>query len=149
MGLICPVSWTTSTQGWSFSMKWRAIDWKPLALFVRTERDSQKNKRWASELRWANMNSKVAQKDDLAFCLWQDTKAVIVLTNYDDLTEKGSVKRGKQECNQSGGSTASLPFRPPKTHEWCGCAGSDGWYQYQHRSKKWWRMLFFLLAVGC
>ena len=91
----------------------------------------------------------MAQKDDLTVCVWQDSQAVMVLSNYHDPTERGSVKRGKQECNQSGGSTASLPFRPPKTHEWCGCAGSDGWYQYQHRSKKWWRRLFFffLLAI--
>ena len=41
------------------------------------------------------------QKDNLSFCVWQDTKAVMVLSNYHDPTEKGSVKWRKQECNQT------------------------------------------------
>ena len=32
------------------------------------------------------------QKDNLSFCVWQDTKAVMVLSDYHDPTEKGSVK---------------------------------------------------------
>ena len=40
-------------------------------------------------------------EDDLTSCVWQDTKAVMVLSNYHDPTEKGSVKRRKQEYNQT------------------------------------------------
>ena len=43
---------------------------------------------------------KVARKAFLIFCVGQDTKAVMGLSNYYDPTEKGSVKRRKQECNQ-------------------------------------------------
>lgn len=44
---------------------------------------------------------KVVQKDDLTFCVWQDSRAVMVLSNYPDPTKKGSVKRKKQEHNQT------------------------------------------------
>ena len=36
---------------------------------------------------------KVAQQDDLTFCIWQDTKAVMVLSNFHDPTAFGSVRR--------------------------------------------------------
>ncbi|KAJ8389957.1 hypothetical protein AAFF_G00112420 [Aldrovandia affinis] len=39
---------------------------------------------------------RVAQKNDLTFCVWQDTKVVMVLSNYHDPTEKGSVRRRRQ-----------------------------------------------------
>ncbi|KAG1927364.1 piggyBac transposable element-derived protein 4-like [Pimephales promelas] len=35
----------------------------------------------------------VAQRDELTFCVWQDTKAVMVLSNYHDPTAHGIVRR--------------------------------------------------------
>ena len=46
---------------------------------------------------------KVAQQDDLTFCIWQDTKAVMVLSNFHDPTAFGSVRR------KADGQRASLP----------------------------------------
>ena len=36
---------------------------------------------------------KVAQKDELTFCVWQDTKAVCVLSNFHDPQAVGVVNR--------------------------------------------------------
>ena len=60
---------------------------------------------------------KVAQKDGLTFCVWQDTKAVMVLSDYHDPTEKGSVKRRKQERNQTEVVVAACLSDYQKTHE--------------------------------
>jgi hypothetical protein len=38
---------------------------------------------------------RVAQMDDLTFCIWQDTKTVMVLSNHHDPTETGTVNRRK------------------------------------------------------
>ena len=90
------------------------------------------------------------QKDNLSFCVWQDTKAVMVLSDYHDPTEKGSVKRRKQECNQI---EVVVPTHLSDNQKHM--KGVDvleqmvGYYQFKHHSKKWWTRLFFLLAVGC
>lgn len=44
---------------------------------------------------------RVAQKDDLTFCIWQDTKAVMVLSNFHDPTLSGTVQRRKGTTSQS------------------------------------------------
>lgn len=42
---------------------------------------------------------RVAQKDDLTFCIWQDTKTVMVLSNHHDPTQTGTVNRRKDGAN--------------------------------------------------
>ena len=60
-----------------------------------TERDSQKHKMLSKQASLGKHEFKVAQKDGLTFCVWQDTKAVMVLSNYHDPTERRSVKRSR------------------------------------------------------
>ena len=93
---------------------------------------------------------KVALKDNLIFCVRQDIKAAMVLSNYHDPTEKGSVKRRKQEYKQTKVVVPACLSDYQKHMK-----GVDvleqmvGYYQFKHHSKKWWTRLFFLLAVGC
>ncbi len=94
---------------------------------------------------------RVAQKDDLTFCVWQDTKAVMVLSNYHDPTERGSVRRRVEPSYQTDVSVPSCLADYQKHMK-----GIDlldqmaGYYQFQHRSKKWWRRIFFFcLSVAC
>ncbi|KAL7406584.1 hypothetical protein ABVT39_022659 [Epinephelus coioides] len=110
-----------------------------------------KNKMLTKQTSLGKHEFKVAQKDDLTFCVWQDTKAVMVLSNYHDPTEKGSVKRRKQELNQTEVVVPACLSDYQKPMK-----GADlldqmvGYYQFQHCSKKWWRRLFFFfLAVRC
>ena len=94
---------------------------------------------------------KVAQQDDLTFCLWQDTKAVMVLSNFHDLRAFGSVRR---KANGQRQVEVCVPacLADYQQH----MKGVDlldqmvGYYQIQHRSTKWWRRLFFyFLTVAC
>lgn len=94
---------------------------------------------------------RVAQKDDLTFCLWQDTKTVLVLSNYHDPTERGSVRRRVEPSCQSEVLVPSCLADYQKHMK-----GVDlldqmaGYYQLEHRSKNWWRrIIFFCLSVAC
>lgn len=42
---------------------------------------------------------RVAQRDELSFCIWQDTKTVMVLSNHHDPTDTGTVNRRKDGAN--------------------------------------------------
>ncbi|KAK0153615.1 PiggyBac transposable element-derived protein 4 [Merluccius polli] len=93
----------------------------------------------------------VAQKDDLTFCAWQDTKVVMVLSNYHNPSATGTVTRKKGGHAQTN-VTVPACLADYQKH----MKGVDlldqmvGYYQFQHRSKKWWRRLFFFfLSVGC
>lgn len=93
----------------------------------------------------------VAQKDDLAFCAWQDTKVVMVLSNHHDPSATGTVRR-KQGSEFQTDVTVPACLADYQKH----MKGVDlldqmtGYYQFQHRSKKWWRRLFFFfLSVSC
>lgn len=94
---------------------------------------------------------RVAQQDDLTFCVWQDTKTVMVLSNYHDPTARGTVRR---KANGQRQTEVEVPacLADYQQH----MKGVDlldqmvGYYQFQHRSLKWWRRLFFyLVAVAC
>ena len=94
---------------------------------------------------------KVAQQDDLTFCIWQDTKAVMVLSNFHDPTSFGSVRR-KANGQRQAEVHVSACLADYQQH----MKGVDlldqmvGYYQIQRRSKKWWRRLFFyFLMVAC
>ena len=45
--------------------------------------------------------SRVAQHNDLTFCIWQDTKTVMVLSNYHNPTATGTVNRRKNMVRQT------------------------------------------------
>lgn len=93
----------------------------------------------------------VAQKDDLTFCAWQDTKVVMVLSNFHDPTATGKVLRRKGGDRQRE-VTVPACLADYQKH----MKGVDlldqmvGYYLFNHRSKKWWRRLFFFfLTVSC
>ena len=87
---------------------------------------------------------KVAQQYDLTRCIWQDTKAVMVLSNFHDPTAFGSVRR---KANGQCQVEVCVPtcLADYQQH----MKGVDlldqmvVYYQSQHRSTKWWRRLFF------
>jgi hypothetical protein len=89
---------------------------------------------------------KVAQKDELTFCVWQDTKAVCVLSNFHDPESQGTV-------NRRSGMNIQRPVVVPKMlrdyqKNMKGvdlCDQMVGYYLLNHRSKKWWRRIFFYL----
>ncbi|XP_063757603.1 piggyBac transposable element-derived protein 4-like [Eleginops maclovinus] len=93
----------------------------------------------------------VRQKDDLTFCAWQDTKAVLVLSNHHAPTATGTVKR------RQGGDVQTEVTVPACLSDYQrNMKGVDlldqmvGYYTIKHRSKKWWRRLFFyFLSVSC
>ncbi|XP_030195004.1 piggyBac transposable element-derived protein 4-like [Gadus morhua] len=94
---------------------------------------------------------RVAQMDDLTFCIWQDTKTVMVLSNHHDPTETGTVNRRKDGANRVPVVVPACLADYQKYMK-----GVDlldqmvGYYGFQHRSKKWWRrVFFFLLSVSC
>ena len=91
----------------------------------------------------------VSQKDELTFCAWQDTKTVLVLSNFHAPTATGTVKR------RHGGTIQTEVTVPACLADYQRhMKGIDlldqmvGYYQIQHRSKKWWRRLFFLFPDG-
>ena len=93
----------------------------------------------------------VYQKDDLTFCAWQDTKVVLVLSNYHEPMAEGSVRRRRGEDIQREVRVPACVSDYQKHMK-----GVDlldqmvSYYQFQHRSKKWWRRLFFFfLSVSC
>ena len=93
----------------------------------------------------------VSQKDELTFCAWQDTKTVLVLSNFHAPTATGTVKR------RHGGTIQTEVTVPACLADYQRhMKGVDlldqmvGYYQIQHQSKKWWRRLFFyFLMVSC
>ncbi|XP_038123493.1 piggyBac transposable element-derived protein 4-like isoform X2 [Cyprinodon tularosa] len=110
-----------------------------------------KNERLRKNTSMEKHEFRVAQKDDLTFCIWQDTKTVMVLSNHHDPTQTGTVNRKKDGANH-------VPLEVPASladyqkH----MKGVDlldqmiGYYGFQHRSKKWWRrVFFFFLAMSC
>ncbi|KAK0139205.1 PiggyBac transposable element-derived protein 4 [Merluccius polli] len=93
----------------------------------------------------------VSQKDDLTFCAWQDTKVVLVLSNYHEPMAEGSVRRRQGEDIQT---EVIMPVCVSDYQK--NMKGVDlldqmvSYYQFQHQSKKWWRRLFFFfLSVSC
>ena len=91
---------------------------------------------------------KVAQKDELSFCVWQDTKSVMVLSNCHSPTATGVVRRRVHNQRQDVEVPAMLADYQR------GMRGVDlfdqmiGYYLFHHRSKKWWRRLFFYLQTA-
>ena len=79
----------------------------------------------------------VAQKDNLTFCAWQDTKVVMVLSNHHDPTATGKVQRRKGGDRQTEITVPSCLADYQKYMK-----GVDlldqmvGYYMFNHRSKK-------------
>ena len=110
-----------------------------------------KNERLTKKASMGKHEFRVAQKGDLTFCIWQDTKTVMVLSNHHNPTETGTVNRRRDGANQV---QVVVPASLADYEKYM--KGVDlldqmvGYYGFQHRSKKWWRrVFFFFLAVSC
>uniref|UniRef100_A0A8C5BAP3 PiggyBac transposable element-derived protein domain-containing protein n=1 Tax=Gadus morhua TaxID=8049 RepID=A0A8C5BAP3_GADMO len=109
-------------------------------------KDLPKNKELTKAAGLTKHAFNVAQRDDLTFCVWQDTKTVMVLSNFHDPTEHGSVRRrvGGQRQTDVRAPACLADYQKHMK-------GVDlldqmvGYYQIHHRSTKWWRRLFFYL----
>ena len=111
---------------------------------VLTERTSPKNKDLTKQAAMKKHEFKVEQRDDLTFCIWQDTKAVMVLSNYHDPTAYGSVRRkANGQCQVEVRVPACLADYQQHMKGVDLLDQMVGYYQFQHRSTKWWRRLFF------
>ena len=90
---------------------------------------------------------KIAQKDNLTFCVWQDTKPVCVLSNFHDPSHRGHVTRRAAET-----AVVEVPKMLSDYHKHMKgvdlCDQMIGYYLLNHRSKKWWRRLFFYLMMA-
>ena len=86
---------------------------------------------------------KVAQKDDLVFATWMDTKPVLTLSNFHDPTEQGTVLRRRDRVR------TQVPVPKMVQDYQQHMRGVDlldqsiSYHTINHRSKKWWRRLFF------
>lgn len=91
---------------------------------------------------------RVCQSDDLMFCHWQDTKPVLVLSNYHDPKQVGQVRRTVKE-GQNRPQRRLIPVPACLSDYQMHMKGVDladqmvGYYKLNHRSWKWWRRLFF------
>jgi hypothetical protein len=105
---------------------------------------------------------KVAQNDELSFCVWQDTKPVLVLSNFHDPQHTGQVTRRMAELvlsnfhdpQHTGQVTRRMVENTivtvPLQKFMKGvdtCDQMIGYYMLHHRSRKWWRRLFFYMMM--
>ena len=92
---------------------------------------------------------RVAQKEDLSFCHWMDTKPVLVLSNFHHPEDLGVVSRRSGQAQQRQVRVPRM-LQDYQTH----MKGVDladqmlGYYMIQHRSRKWWRRIFFYLMMA-
>ncbi|KAK0137988.1 PiggyBac transposable element-derived protein 4 [Merluccius polli] len=110
-----------------------------------------KNERLTKKASMGKHKFRVAQKGELTFCIWQDTKTVMVLSNHHNPTQTGTVNRRRDGANHV---QVVVPTSLADYQKYM--KGVDlldqmvGYYGFQHRSKKWWRrVFFFFLAVSC
>ena len=92
---------------------------------------------------------RVAQKNEITFCIWQDTKSVLVLSNFHDPISVGYVNR------RSGQAQQQYVWEPQMLEDYQSyMKGVDlmdqivGYYMIQHRSNMWWRRIcpYLLMA---
>ena len=92
---------------------------------------------------------KVAQKDDLTYAIWQDTKPVLVLSNGHGPQEQHNVSQ-----KGSDGHHHQIPAPKMVADYQNNMKGVDvcdqmvGYYMPPHRSNKWWHHLFFFLSIS-
>ena len=87
----------------------------------------------------------VAQRDELVFVNWQDTKPVCVLSNFHDPTDRGTVSRRHGAQRDQVDVVVPRPLADYQRYM-KGVDSSDQMVQYyliHHRSWKWWRRIYF------
>ena len=91
--------------------------------------------------------SKVAQNDQLTFCVWQDTKPVCVLSNFHDPQHVGYVTRRTDADRNQVQVPRLLADYQLNMKGVDLCDQMIGYYLLHHRSRKWWRRIFFYLMM--
>ena len=87
---------------------------------------------------------KLAQKDNLTYAIWVDTKPALTLLNFHDPAQQGTVLRRKEQ----------VPVPKMVEDYQQHMHGVDlldqaiSYYTVNHRSKKWWRQVFYGMMVS-
>ena len=116
---------------------------------VRTNRKGLPKDLLPKNIKLDKHQFKVAQKDELTFCVWQDTKAVCVLSNFHDPEEQGRVNRRSGLNEQRQIDVPKMLSDYQKHMKGVDlCDQMVGYYLLNHRSKKWWRRIFFYLMLA-
>ena len=117
---------------------------------VRSNRKNLPTALLPKNVRLEKHQYKVAQKDELSFVVWQDTKPVCVLSNFHDPTAVGAVSRRVRV----GGASQQVAVPAAVADYQKYMKGVDlmdqmvGYYIIHHRSKKWWRRIFHYLMMA-
>ena len=115
---------------------------------VRSNRKGLPKELFPSNMRLDRHNYRVAQKDELSFGVWMDTKAVMILSNFHNPNETGEVsRRGEDRSRQRIVVPKMLSDYQEHMKGVDKCDQMISYYMFDHRSKKWWRRLFFHLML--
>ena len=91
---------------------------------------------------------RVAQQDDLTFCTWMDTKAVLCLSSFHSPTDLGFVNRRTGHAEQQPIVVPKMLVDYQKHMRGVDLMDQmSSYYQLIHRSKKWWRRIYFFLQM--
>ena len=118
------------------------------SLWYRTNHKGSPKQLLPKQLKLNKHEFKVAQKDELTFCVWQDTNTVCVLSNFHDPEIARTVNR------RSGMKIQRLVVVPKMLSDYQKnmkgvdlCDQTVEYYLLNHRSKKWWRRICFYLGT--
>ena len=91
---------------------------------------------------------RLAQKDDLMYSVWMDTKPVLILSNYHSPAARGTVERRNAQ-GVRGPVVVPKALGDYQVHMKGVdlCDQMTGYHLINHRSKKWWRRLYFYLQM--
>ena len=92
---------------------------------------------------------KVAQFNNIACTTWQDTKPVMFLSTFHHPGEIGAVKRRSGRAVQQEIAVPKMVSNYQENMKGVDlCDQMVGYYLLNHRSKKWWRRIFFHFLVA-
>ena len=91
--------------------------------------------------------TKVAQRDELVFAHWQDTKPVCILSKFHDPVATGTVRRRKDGERKNISVPACLADYQANMKGVDLCDQMVGYFLLNHRSWKWWRRIFFHMLL--
>ena len=117
---------------------------------VRANRKGLPNRLLPKNCKLQRHEFKLAQKDEITFCLWQDTKPVLFFSNFHSPNDTGLVSRRNNVRKKVNVTTPSVV-----SDYQINMGGVDRmdqmihYYMINHRSRKWWRRIFFSLTMSC
>ena len=84
-----------------------------------------------------------AQKDELSYAIWMDTKPVVTLSNFHDPAQQGTVLRRREQARRQVPVPKMLEDYQQHMRGVDLMDQAISYYMLSHRSKKWWRRVFF------